>query len=122
MAAISGDDFKNGWNFLEDVTSNAAQVQDQVLEEILSRNSNTEYLESFLHGDSSKEAFKKNVPVVEYDGIKSYVEQIANGESSHHILSMEPISEFLQGSGTSGGKRKLVPSTNISTRNCLLTT
>ncbi|GLT87017.1 hypothetical protein SLE2022_051210 [Rubroshorea leprosula] len=95
--------------FLEDVTSNADQVQRRVLAEILSCNANVEYLQRHgLNGRTDNETFKKLLPVVCYDDLKHDIERIANGDASP-ILCSKPISEFLTSSGTSGGERKLMP-------------
>lgn len=80
---------------LEELTSNAKQLQEDVLEEILTLNANTEYLQRFLHGSSDKDLFKKNVPVITYDDVKPYIERVANGEPSH-VISGGPITKFLQ--------------------------
>jgi len=79
---------------LEDLTSNVTQIQDNVLEEILTLNANTEYLRRFLHGSSSKELFKKNVPVVTYEDVKPFIDRVTNGEPSD-IISGNPITGFL---------------------------
>ncbi|KAF5726422.1 indole-3-acetic acid-amido synthetase GH3.6-like [Tripterygium wilfordii] len=96
--------------FIEDVTSNADEIQKQVLAEILSTNANVEYLQR--HGlnehDIDVDTFKKVIPVVTYEDLKPYIDRIANGDTSP-ILSSKPISEFLTSSGTSGGERKLMP-------------
>ncbi|KAG7599846.1 GH3 family [Arabidopsis suecica] len=93
---------------LEELTSNAKKIQEDVLEEILTLNANTEYLHRFLHGSSDKELFKKNVPVVTYDDVKPYIERVANGEPSD-VISGGPITMFLRSTGTSGGKQKVFP-------------
>ncbi|CAA7024425.1 unnamed protein product [Microthlaspi erraticum] len=95
-------------NDLEELTLNAKQIQENVLEEILTLNANTEYLRQFLHGSIDKELFKKNVPVVSYDDIKPYIERVANGEPSY-VISGKPITRFFLSSGTSGGKPKIFP-------------
>ncbi|CAA7039921.1 unnamed protein product [Microthlaspi erraticum] len=95
---------------LEDVTSNAKQIQDSVLEAILSRNAQTEYLKGFLDGQVDKQSFKKNVPVVTYEDYRSYIDRIAIGESSDLICD-RPIIALLSSSGTSGGVPKLIPLT-----------
>ncbi|KGN56171.1 indole-3-acetic acid-amido synthetase GH3.6 [Cucumis sativus] len=92
--------------FIEDVTTNAALVQRQVLSQILSQNSNSEYLT--LYGRPSSDTFKTSIPLVSYDQIQPFVSRIANGDFSP-ILCSSPISEFLTSSGTSGGERKLMP-------------
>ncbi|KFK43726.1 hypothetical protein AALP_AA1G164600 [Arabis alpina] len=96
---------------LEELTLNAKQIQDDVLEEILTLNANTEYLRGFLHGSSDKELFKKNVPVVSYDDLRPYIERVANGEPSD-VISGKPITQFILSSGTSGGKQKIFPVNN----------
>ncbi|KAL9810195.1 putative GH3 family protein [Arabidopsis thaliana] len=92
---------------LEDLTTNVKQIQDSVLEAILSRNAQTEYLRGLL---KDKQNFKKNVPVVTYEDIRSYIDRIANGEPSDLICD-QPISVLLTSSGTSGGVPKLIPLT-----------
>ncbi|KAK9037655.1 hypothetical protein V6N11_022557 [Hibiscus sabdariffa] len=91
---------------IEELTSNAEQIQDELLREILSRNAGTEYLRRFLHGQTDKQHFKENVPIVSYEDLKPYIDRIANGETSD-ILLAEPITA----SGTSGGQPKLMPVT-----------
>lgn len=78
--------------FIEDVTTNAALVQRQVLSQILSQNSNSEYLT--LYGRPSPDTFKTSIPLVSYDQIQPFVSRIANGDFSP-ILCSSPISEFL---------------------------
>ncbi|KAL1218727.1 Indole-3-acetic acid-amido synthetase GH3.17 [Cardamine amara subsp. amara] len=106
------NDTEAGLKLLEDLTTNAEAIQEQVLHHILSQNSGTQYLRTFLHGESDKnlQSFKNKVPVVNYDDIKPFIQRIADGESSD-IVSAQPIIELLTSSGTSAGKPKLMPST-----------
>ncbi|KAK8301597.1 hypothetical protein V6Z12_D04G032200 [Gossypium hirsutum] len=104
---------------IEELTTNAGQIQDEVLREILSRNAGTEYLRGFLHGQTEKQLFKKNVPIVTYEHLKPYIDRIANGETSD-ILLAEPITGFFLSSGTSGGQPKMTPVTAQVTKNCEL--
>lgn len=83
----------DGLKMMEELTINAHQVQEEVLGEILKRNAETEYLKGFLNGQSGKQLFKNNVPIVTYEDIKPYVDRIANGEPSD-ILLAEPVIEF----------------------------
>ncbi|XP_009772040.1 probable indole-3-acetic acid-amido synthetase GH3.1 [Nicotiana sylvestris] len=95
--------------FIEEMTRNADAVQERVLNEILTRNSQTEYLKRFkLDGVSDREIFKNKIPVVTYEDLQPEIQRIANGDRSP-ILSAHPISEFLTSSGTSAGERKLMP-------------
>ncbi|KAH1098528.1 hypothetical protein J1N35_015449 [Gossypium stocksii] len=104
------NDNEAGMKILEDLTENVEQIQQRVLEEIITRNARTDYLKGFLDGQFDKQVFKKTVPVVNYEDIKPYIERIANGDSSN-IISAEPIIELLTSSGTSGGLPKMMPST-----------
>ncbi|CAA0396665.1 unnamed protein product [Arabidopsis thaliana] len=100
---------KQKLQLIEELTSNADQVQRQVLEEILTRNADVEYLRRHdLNGRTDRETFKNIMPVITYEDIEPEINRIANGDKSP-ILSSKPISEFLTSSGTSGGERKLMP-------------
>ncbi|KAG7541301.1 GH3 family [Arabidopsis thaliana x Arabidopsis arenosa] len=100
---------KQKLQLIEELTSNADQVQRRVLEEILSRNADVEYLRRHdLNGRTDRETFKNVMPVITYEDIQPEINRIANGDKSP-ILSSKPISEFLTSSGTSGGERKLMP-------------
>ncbi|XP_010555002.1 PREDICTED: 4-substituted benzoates-glutamate ligase GH3.12-like [Tarenaya hassleriana] len=106
---------------IEDPTKNVKQIQDRVLEEIVTRNMNTEYLRRFLDdgdGQFDKEHFKKNVPVVKYDDVKPYIERVFNGEPSD-VISSAPITSLLLSSGTSGGAQKIIPCSNTFLENFL---
>ncbi|KAH1122646.1 hypothetical protein J1N35_005806, partial [Gossypium stocksii] len=83
-----------GWlKMIKELTTNAEQIQDEVLREILSRNAVTEYLRGFLHGQTDKQLFKKNVLIVTYEDLKPYIDRIVSGETSD-ILLAEPITGF----------------------------
>ncbi|KAI9181679.1 hypothetical protein LWI28_017450 [Acer negundo] len=95
--------------FIEEITRNADLVQERVLEEILSRNADVEYLKRYkLDGATDRETFKSKLPVIKYEDLQPEIQRIANGDRSN-ILSAHPISEFLTSSGTSAGERKLMP-------------
>lgn len=94
LLSCNPNDVEGSMKLIEDLTVNANRVQQQVLKEILTRNSETEYLRGFLNGCGDKDLFKKSVPVVNYEDIKPYIEMIANGAPSK-IISAEPITELL---------------------------
>ncbi|KAL6999414.1 hypothetical protein U1Q18_000576 [Sarracenia purpurea var. burkii] len=103
------DKNKKALQFIEDVTSNADEVQKRLLAEILSRSAGVEYLQRHgLSGQTDRDTFKKLIPVIKYEDIQPDINRIANGDTSP-ILCSKPISEFLTSSGTSGGERKLMP-------------
>ena len=81
--------------FIEEMTRNTDAVQERVLGEILSRNSETEYVNRFeLNGATDRDTFKSKVPIVTYEDLQPYIQRIANGDRSP-IFSSHPISEFL---------------------------
>ncbi|GFZ07003.1 auxin-responsive GH3 family protein [Actinidia rufa] len=73
-------DNKAGMKLLEYLTTDVKQIQEQVLDEILTQNANTDYLQGFLACKTEKELFMKEVPIVNYEDIKPYIERIANAE------------------------------------------
>ena len=86
---------KRKLQLIEELTSNADQVQRRVLEEILTRNADVEYLRRHdLNGRTDRETFKNVMPVITYEDIQPEINRIANGDKSP-ILSSKPISEFL---------------------------
>eukprot|EP01018_Ginkgo_biloba_P021688 Gb_31647 [translate_table: standard] len=111
MENVSADQDNKALQFIEKVTSNADEVQSQVLSEIVSANAHSHYLTRFpLNGRTDRSSFKKCLPVISYEDVEEDILRIANGDTSP-ILSANPISEFLTSSGTSGGERKLIPMT-----------
>ncbi|OVA14438.1 GH3 auxin-responsive promoter [Macleaya cordata] len=100
---------KKALQFIEDVTTNADEVQKRVLSEILSRSAHVEYLQRHgLDGHTDRETFKKVMPVITYEDLKPDINRIANGDTTP-ILCGQPITEFITSSGTSGGEKKLIP-------------
>lgn len=86
---------KKALEFIQDVTSNAQEVQNRVLDEILSSNADVEYLRRHgLNGHVDRDTFKKIMPVITYEDLQPDVERISNGDTSR-ILCSQPISEFL---------------------------
>lgn len=86
---------KRRLQLIEELTSNADQVQRRVLEEILTRNADVEYLKRHdLDGRTDRDTFKNVMPVITYEDIQPEINRIANGDKSP-ILSSKPISEFL---------------------------
>lgn len=93
MSIISYYNEEEKGKVLENLTCNVKQIQDDLLKEILTLNSGTEYLQNFLHGSSAKELFKKNLPIVTYKDVKPFFDRVANGDSSD-IISALPLTNF----------------------------
>ncbi|KAI3929866.1 hypothetical protein MKW98_004020 [Papaver atlanticum] len=108
------ENHKKALEFIEEVTTNAEQVQKRVLYEILSRNEHVEYLQRHrLNGHTDSVTFKTTVPIITYEDLKPDIDRIiAKGNTySPPILCAQPISKFYCTSGTSSGVRKRIPTT-----------
>lgn len=79
---------------LENLTKNGDEIQQNILKEILTRNGETEYLNKYMKGSKDITEFKRRVPVITYNAIRSYIQRIANGEESS-LITGHPITEML---------------------------
>ncbi|MBO9571526.1 MAG: GH3 auxin-responsive promoter family protein, partial [Chitinophagaceae bacterium] len=61
-------------------------------------------------------AFKKAVPIHEYNDIKPYIQRIMDGEQN--VLWNTPVSWFAKSSGTTSDKSKFIPVTDESLQDC----
>lgn len=100
---------ENALRELERLTTNAGEVQEMILKEILTRNGATEYLSKYMEGSTDVSEYKRRVPVITYNEIQPYIQRIAHGEDSS-IISGPPITEMLISSGTTGGEPRFMPS------------
>ncbi|CAL4904375.1 unnamed protein product [Urochloa decumbens] len=99
--------------FIEEMTTDVDAVQERVLQEILARNAEAEYLANKcgLAGATDRATFRAKVPMVEYEDLEPYIRRIASGDRSPILTGPEhPVTELFTSSGTSGGERKLIPS------------
>lgn len=86
-----------------------AYAQNRVLREILGQTARTDYGKNLgVHGAESYVEFARQVPVVEYEEIRSWVDLQA--ESHRPVLVAEPIVVYEETSGSSGPS-KLIPYT-----------
>jgi jasmonic acid-amino synthetase len=94
----------------EAMTKDAESVQRETLKAILERNSGTEYLQKWnLNGRfDDPQHFKSCVPLVTYADMALYIQRIADGDTSP-VLTTDRISVISLSSGTTNGKRKVVP-------------
>ncbi|KAF8697789.1 hypothetical protein HU200_035275 [Digitaria exilis] len=93
--------------FIEEITTNVDTEQERVLEEILSRHGESEYLVKCwgggLTGDTSRATFRAK-------DLEPYIRRIADGDRSPILTgSGHPVTEIFTSSGTSGGERKMIP-------------
>ena len=83
-------------------------AQRDVLQHLITQAQFTEFGRkySFRKFNTVKD-FKKNVPILEYDDMKPYIDRMMKGEEN--ILWNTPINWFAKSSGTASGKSKFIP-------------
>ncbi|XP_050935075.1 indole-3-acetic acid-amido synthetase GH3.6-like isoform X2 [Cucumis melo] len=87
---------KEALQYIEDITTKADEIQRQILNEILSKNANVEYLQKHgLDASTDSSTFKKLIPLVYYQQLRPYIARIADGDDSS-ILCSNPITEFFK--------------------------
>lgn len=92
-------------------------VQDEWLRKLITTAKNTQWGKK--HGYSSIESpeqFKQQVPIQDYDSIKSYIDKMRKGEED--ILWPGEIKWFAKSSGTTSDKSKFIPVTEDSLEGC----
>ncbi|WCJ22383.1 Auxin-responsive GH3 family protein [Euphorbia peplus] len=103
----------------EEMTKNTKRVQKETLCKILQENGSAEYLLNHgLGGRTDPESFRECVPLVTHKDLESYIQRIADGDSSP-VLTGKPITNVSVSSGTTEGKPKLVPFNDELTDNTL---
>ena len=93
-------------------TTDEEEIQRSVLRSLVKRGVSTEQgrrydYASVLKAGDLYEVFSKNVPLVEYEDIRSDVMRMIEGEKD--VLWRGRCRNFAQSSGTSGGRSKYVP-------------
>src|SRR6185295_3762923 len=84
------------------------EAQREVLQDIVTSAQYTEFGKKYNFSKLfTVREFKKNVPIHEYDDIKSYIHRMMNGEEN--ILWNTPITWFAKSSGTNSDKSKFIP-------------
>lgn len=96
---------------------NPKEVQDKVLANLISKAKHTEFGKKykFEHIKNSKQ-FSEEVPVVDYDGFKHYIQRIMHGEQN--ITWPTKINWFAKSSGTVADKSKFIPVSHESLHEC----
>jgi hypothetical protein len=106
-AALLMSDFQ--WQAWECLTSKPRAVQSRLLLRIVGQNQTTQFGQD--HGFStikSIESYRKQIPIRDYEGVRSYIDRAKNGERG--VLTAEPILMFSMTSGSTG-EPKLIPVT-----------
>lgn len=87
---------------------NPVRIQKEVLRELLRTASHTVYGEKYgFRQISNPTEFAERVPVVDYEGLKPYIDRILHGEQN--VLWPSEIRWFAKSSGTTSDKSKFIP-------------
>ena len=97
---------------IESTYSKAAKIQKQILIRLIKKGAKTQFgIEHSFDNINDHKAFKSLVPVRDYEGIKSYIDKIKDGEEG--VLWPGKPRYFAKTSGTTSGA-KLIPISNES--------
>lgn len=98
------------WRRFKDALRNTRAAQEQLLLDLLRRNSDSEYGKRYRFSEIlNADEFRQRVPIVRYEGLTGYVERIAQGEQG--VLTTECVERLVPTGGSTGGA-KLVPYTD----------
>lgn len=93
------------------------EVQEETLEKILRKSRDTQFgLDHGISEISSYDNFKKKVPVRDYDGLKSYIQEALDGQAD--VLFPGEVKWFAKSSGTTSDKSKFIPVTREYMEDC----
>ena len=103
------------WTRWESLTANPAEIQNQLLVDIVRGNRGTRFGRDH-HFDTihSLSEYRQRVAINDYEHLRPYVELAQNGESS--VLTAAPVLMFTMTSGSTG-LPKLIPVTETTRRN-----
>jgi hypothetical protein len=93
------------------------EVQEETLLNLVERGKDTAYGRMYgFNKIKSIPQFQRNVPIVDYEGIKSYVERLRKGETD--LLWPSEVKWYAKSSGTTGDKSKFIPVTKDALEEC----
>ena len=94
----------------EQATQNPGAAQRQLLQQIMTRNRDTDYGRAYkFSAIQTVDDYRQNVPVVGYEAIRHYIDRVTQGETN--VLTAEAPLLFAQTSGTTGDP-KYIPVTS----------
>lgn len=109
--------FKSRLQTVQDALDNAVAIQKRTLVELIERASQTSFGKEHQFSKIRDYAdFASQVPIMDYDDIKPYVERMMKGEA--HVLWPGVISWFAKSSGTTNDKSKFIPVSTETLESC----
>lgn len=104
-------------NQIDDFKSNPFYYQEVCFTNLIRKAEKTVYGKKYdFKSIQNIETFQQRVPVVQYDDIKGYIEQMIKGESN--VLWPRDIKWYAKSSGTTSDKSKFIPISNESLEDC----
>jgi hypothetical protein len=102
---------------IEGWKNNPVDAQREVLQDLVTSAQYTEFGRKYSFNRLfNLKAFKKTVPIHEYDDLKPYIHRIMNGEQN--VLWNTPVYWFAKSSGTTSDKSKFIPVSDESLEDC----
>lgn len=102
---------------IEDYATRGDAIQQEQLLSLLKVARNTEYGQQLKFNSIWSEIeFQQRVPVVDYEGVRTYVDRLREGEKN--VLWPGEIKWFAKSSGTTSTKSKFIPVSKESLENC----
>ena len=93
------------------------EVQEETLFKLLEKGKNSEYGRKLgFDKFSGISDFQSNVPVIDYEGVKPYVERLRKGETN--LLWPGEVKWFAKSSGTTSDKSKFIPVSTEALEEC----
>ena len=103
---------------LDSFTNNGEEIQRKVLASLLNTAKHTEVGRKYAFSeiDDNYRLFAERVPVIDYEGVKPYVERMLAGEQN--LMWNTNIKWFAKSSGTTNDKSKFIPVSDDATHDC----
>ncbi|MFC0262877.1 GH3 auxin-responsive promoter family protein [Fontibacter flavus] len=109
--------FKNRIGQIEHFKKNPIEVQEELLEELISTAKRTEFGKQFHFGEIRKyQDFAEKVPVQAYEEMKPYFERVMQGHQN--VIWPSEIRWFSKSSGTTSSRSKYIPVSQESLEDC----
>lgn len=107
------------FNRIESMRTNAVQLQQQLLGQLLSKASKTEWGRTFNYKSITNASdFRQEVPLQDYETHQPYIQRMMDGEAD--VLWPGHVKLFAKSSGTTSNRNKFIPVTKETLRQCLV--
>lgn len=109
--------FKNRLGQIDNFKRNPVQVQEEIFWELIEAGRKTAFGKEFgFSSIKSYQDFARQVPILDYDGIKPYIDRVMKGEQ--FVLWNTEIEWFSKSSGTTSSRSKYIPVSEESLEEC----